>query len=61
MPGVGRPPKSSLWHDPWTRAHPHPIQDELRRAPVVFAPSCCSISSNKALPELLVWPVINSY
>lgn len=22
---VGRPPESSLWHDPWTRAHPHPI------------------------------------
>ena len=28
---------------------------------LVFTPSCCSTSPNKALPEFLVWPLINFY
>ena len=28
---------------------------------LVFAPSCCSLSPSKALPEFLIWPLVNFY
>ncbi|KAM9042441.1 ferritin light chain-like [Megaptera novaeangliae] len=27
----------------------------------VFPPSCCSMNTNKALPQFLIWPLINFY
>ena len=32
-----------------------------RETVFVFAPSCCSMSLNKALPDFLIWPLINFY
>ena len=67
--GVGKPPKPPLWPDLWTRPYPHPIEGSSSSSLgskegnllLVFTPSCCHRSPNKALPEFLVWPLTNFY
>ena len=67
--GVGKPPKPPLWPDLWTRPYPHPIEGSSSSSLgskegnllLVFTPSCCHRSPNKALPEFLVWPLINFF
>ena len=65
--GVGRPPKPPLRPDP---PLPSPyLRNQLTHAPslgseqghlfLVLTPSCCSMSSSKALPKFLIWPLIN--
>ena len=56
--GVGKTPKPPLRPDPWTHPYPQPpLQGKL----FVLAPPCCSRDPNKALPEFLIWPLINFY
>ena len=60
--GVSKPPLDQpyphLYEGP---AHlPHPLSGSKQGNPLLgFAPSCCSRSPNKTLPEFLLWPLIN--
>ena len=38
-----------------------PSGSEQGKLLLVFTPSCCSWSPNKAFPQFLVWPLINFY
>ena len=40
---------------------PHLLGNKQGNLLLIFTPSCCSRSPNKALPEFLVWPFINFY
>ena len=59
--GVGRPPRTPLWPNPWTCHRPHSFKEPARMppqeasgAPITCSPSVhCSMSPNKALPEFL--------
>ena len=61
--GEGRLPKPPLRPDPWTHPYPaHPSSGSQQgNLLLVLAPPCCSRSPNKALPEFLVWLLINFY
>ena len=69
--GWGRPPKPPLRPDPGSvptltpfkaPACPPPTSErEQGHLLFVFAPMCYSTSPNKALPEFLIWPLINFY
>ena len=41
--------------------HPHQGANKQGKLLFVLAPPCCSGGPNKALPEFLVWPLINFY
>ena len=66
-----KPSKPPLWNDPWThltftpykeQAHPS-SRSKPAREPVTCShcPPCWHKGPNKALPEFLVWPLINFY
>ena len=65
---VGKPPKPALQPDPWTHSYPHRtwetiwahLREQARAAAVCSCLLCCSSGPSKALPEFLVWLVINS-
>ena len=47
---------------PFKGPAPHPPTPSKKgNLLLVFSPSCCSTSHNKALPEFLIWPVTNFY
>ena len=69
--GVGRPPKLHLMPDPLDPPSPSPhlrnqlsprhLREWARHMFLVFTPSCTRASPKKALPEFLVWSLINFY
>ena len=72
--GVGKPPKLALQPDPpghtptltvhkeqARRFHPAQLVSQQGILLFVLPPLCCSRGPNKALPEFLVWPLINFY
>lgn len=67
--GVGRPHKSPEQPKPWTcrppsaRLRNQPILLECQQGHLllVFIPLCCSMNRNKALLEILIWPLLSFY
>ena len=69
--GVSRPPKLPLQSNPWICPSFHPFKGSGSPLPpcgcrgeqgkLFLVLSCFSTSPSKALPEFLIWPVINLY
>ena len=66
---MGRLLKPPFWPNPWTaptldsfEGPTHPLLESKQgKLLLVFAASFCSPSPSKALPEFLIWPLINCY
>ena len=66
---VGKPPMLSFCPNSWTHPYTYSISgtsstqqgSKQGNLSLVLTPHCCSRNPNKALPEFLVWLVVNFY
>ena len=57
--GGGETPELPFQPDPWTHPYPHSHEEPAR--PHLREQALCSRDPSNALPEFLVWPLVNFY